>query len=694
MTDSPSTPNRRGSVQDDSQIPSPSQNLTGSPKYKPRKSIGLASEDADPSINENSVTPDVSRTSSKPLSHMAFFYKENLKELSDLQERLSNRKSKLERGREELESIKHKLNTVEFKMGNLKEEKETKMRQIALKENEMNNIEKDFELKKEFMESGFELELKKLDGKFQNELGQLESNYKFEYKKLEFENIQKYSIEKDALIKQIKDLEYEILNNDNHLKNSKKEIEMNYSKAKEEWLKTFQIQWIDSSGRNEQLMDKKLELKNKIDGRLKGELEDQKENKRKLEAKLESLEKLYDEKNSYKKSLGVQIDTVKEDTNNVIKQRHELNQYIKTSKEDLQQINEILIKEETMRRKLHNEIQELRGNIRVYCRIRPPLASEDKKTSHLVVSNFNNYKGSQSIVVERDGRKSTFLFDRVFDPVTSNVSVFEEVGQLIQSSLDGYNVCIFAYGQTGSGKTFTMLNDGDGVIPLTLDHIFDWTSSLQERGWHYSFDAQFIEIYNEQIIDLLRSLNKDSTASDKYEIRHDASSQRTSITNITKIKLKTREMVDILLKTAIKMRSTASTQSNERSSRSHSVFTIHINGRNSFTGETSNGVLNLVDLAGSERIDTSRFTGERLRETQNINRSLSCLGDVIYALNDNETKHIPFRNSKLTYLLQYSLIGDSKTLMFANVSASLDHVKETLNSLRFASKVNSVKLSR
>lgn len=255
-------------------------------------------------------------------------------------------------------------------------------------------------------------------------------------------------------------------------------------------------------------------------------------------------------------------------------------------------------------------------------------------------------------------------------------------------------MCIFAYGQTGSGKTFTMLNDTDGVIPMTLDHFFDWTHSLKERGWHYQFKAQFVEIYNEQIIDLLRSLNNDQNSSQKYEIRHNPVLQRTTITNVTTIELKSRSMVNKLLKTATKMRSTASTNSNERSSRSHSIFTIHIHGYNSITEEKSDGVLNLVDLAGSERIDTSNVTGERLRETQNINRSLSCLGDVIYSLNGNDNKHIPFRNSKLTYLLQYSLLGNSKTLMFVNVSPSIGQVKETINSLRFASKVNAVKLSK
>lgn len=410
-------------------------------------------------------------------------------------------------------------------------------------------------------------------------------------------------------------------------------------------------------------------------------------------------------------TLEEQIEQKKLKTTEVVQKRQELEEYIKNTELDLREINEILIKEETMRRSLHNELQELRGKIRVYCRIRPPLPNiESKDTAHIKVEDFDDDNGIQSMEVmkgiEVNNNNATqipqrFKFDKIFNQTDTNADVFKEVGQLVQSSLDGYNVCIFAYGQTGSGKTYTMLRPKDGIIPSTIKHIFNWTKNLKERGWHYEIDCQFVEIYNENIIDLLRSSSNDDTRNidsnipTKHEIRHDQENRNTTITNIVTRNLDSEETADNILKRANKLRSTASTGSNEHSSRSHSIFIIHLRGSNSLTGEESYGILNLVDLAGSERINSSQVTGDRLRETQNINRSLSCLGDVIHALGgpDQGKRHIPFRNSKLTYLLQYSLTGNSKTLMFVNISPSANHINETINSLRFASKVNSTKMS-
>lgn len=144
-----------------------------------------------------------------------------------------------------------------------------------------------------------------------------------------------------------------------------------------------------------------------------------------------------------------------------------------------------------------------------------------------------------------------------------------------------------------------------------------------------------------------------------------------------------------MLRKANQNRATGATNMNERSSRSHSVFTLQLTGHNAATGENTAGILNLIDLAGSERLSMSGSTGDRLRETQAINKSLSCLGDVIHALiNNKEGGHIPYRNSKLTYLLRNSLGGNCKTLMFVNVSPLMEHFGESLCSLRFATKVS------
>lgn len=356
---------------------------------------------------------------------------------------------------------------------------------------------------------------------------------------------------------------------------------------------------------------------------------------------------------------------------------------------------EKLRQEETLRRKLHNQVQELKGNIRVFCRVRPPLdhesethvaeiqypdQSEEAKEISILGPEERNTFGAVS------RKNNVFSFDRVFEPSAQNAEVFEEISQLVQSALDGYNVCIFCYGQTGSGKTFTMSSQ-DGMIPRTILQIYDTAKSLEDKGWKYTMEGNFVEVYNENLNDLLgRAEELDKK---KHEIRHDLQRCKTTITDITTVRLDSPEMVDSILRRAAANRTVAATRANERSSRSHSVFILKLIGENAFTGERSEGTLNLVDLAGSERLSHSGVTGDRLKETQNINRSLSCLGDVIAALGQGkEGGHIPYRNSKLTYLLQFSLGGNSKTLMFVMVSPLQQHLSETLTSLKFATKVH------
>lgn len=310
--------------------------------------------------------------------------------------------------------------------------------------------------------------------------------------------------------------------------------------------------------------------------------------------------------------------------------------------------------EETLRRKLHNQVQELKGNIRVFCRVRPPLESDPAGDSARIL--FPDDQGdSKEVEVlgpeEKSSlgnittKKNTFAFDRVFAPKSQNADVFDEISQLVQSALDGYNVCIFCYGQTGAGKTFTMSSE-DGMIPRAVRQIYVTAKSLEEKGWRYSMEGSFMEVYNENINDLLGKAEEFDKK--KHEIRHDMQKCKTTITDITTVDLDSPNKVETILRKAMSNRSVAATKANERSSRSHSVFILKLNGENSITGEKSEGTLNLVDLAGSERLSHSGSTGERLRETQNINKSLSCLGDVIGALGQGkEGGHVPYRNSKV-----------------------------------------------
>ncbi|KAK4696172.1 kinesin family member C1, partial [Lecanoromycetidae sp. Uapishka_2] len=355
--------------------------------------------------------------------------------------------------------------------------------------------------------------------------------------------------------------------------------------------------------------------------------------------------------------------------------------------------NDKLRTEETLRRKLHNQVQELKGNIRVFCRVRPSL--EGDRTESAKISYPDDETDSKEVEIMGAEEKSSlgnittkkhpFSFDRVFGPRSQNQDVFGEISQLVQSALDGYNVCIFCYGQTGSGKTYTM-SASDGMIPLATNQIYQTATSLEEKGWNYKMEGSYLEVYNEVLNDLLGKA--DELDKKKHEIKHDMTRGKTTITDITTVILDSPSTVESILSRASKNRSVASTKSNERSSRSHSVFILKLIGENSITGEKSEGTLNLVDLAGSERVSQSGVTGERLKETQSINKSLSCLSDVIGALGQGkEGGHVPYRNSKLTYLLQNSLGGNSKTLMFVMISPLQAHLSETLTSLKFATKV-------
>ncbi|KAI6009673.1 P-loop containing nucleoside triphosphate hydrolase protein [Pisolithus marmoratus] len=315
---------------------------------------------------------------------------------------------------------------------------------------------------------------------------------------------------------------------------------------------------------------------------------------------------------------------------------------------------------EMVRRKLHNMVQELKGNIRVFCRVRPVLphdlvapvvaglrrsgsSADDQERATAADLTFPDKEDHREIVVSSSSlnamgqeRKEAynFTFDRVFEPEATQSDVYEEISLLAQSCVDGYNICIFAYGQTGSGKSFTMEGGSTeatmGMIPRAA------AEALRNKGWEYKMEGQFLEIYNETINDLL---GKGEFDKKKHEIKHEKH---------------------------------GTTLMNERSSRSHSVFTLRVSGYNAHTGTRCEGCLNLVDLAGSERLNASGAAGDkdRLRETQNINRSLSALGD------------------SLTYLLQNSLSGNSKTLMILNLSPLAAHLGESLTSLRFATKVN------
>ncbi|KAH8310369.1 hypothetical protein KR044_001000 [Drosophila immigrans] len=341
------------------------------------------------------------------------------------------------------------------------------------------------------------------------------------------------------------------------------------------------------------------------------------------------------------------------------------------------------------RKELHNTVMDLRGNIRVFCRVRPPLDVE--QTRHLCSWTYHDEATVELQSIDGQAKnkigQQLFTFDQVFHPNSNQNEIFEMVAPLIQSALDGYNICIFAYGQTGSGKTYTMdgVSGNVGVIPRTVDLLFDSIKNYRHLGWEYELKATFLEIYNEVLYDLLSNEQKE------MEIRMVKNSVKNDIyvSNITEETVRDPDHLRELMHLAKMNRATAATAGNERSSRSHAVTKLELIGRHAEKQETCVGSINLVDLAGSE----SPKTSTRMTETKNINRSLSELTNVILALLQKQD-HIPYRNSKLTHLLMPSLGGNSKTLMFINVSPFQDCFQESVKSLRFAASVNSCKMAK
>lgn len=253
-------------------------------------------------------------------------------------------------------------------------------------------------------------------------------------------------------------------------------------------------------------------------------------------------------------------------------------------------------------------------------------------------------------------------------------------------------MCLFAYGQTGSGKTFTMQGDVHsvglaGLIPRSLVSIFESSVDMRERGWDWCVEASFMEVYNETIRDLLRS-SGDAAAGPSEEHRvlpHEDWGM--IVTGMTRVEVASVEHASTLMARAAEQCTVAATEMNATSSRSHCIFSLYLKGINTLIGKQVHGTLHLVDLAGSERLDRSRSTGERLRETCSINRSLSSLADVFVAKAQGH-QHVPFRNSKLTHLMEPCLSGQGKTVMLVNVQPGTMSSHETLCSLRFAKQVS------
>ncbi|KAF4385351.1 hypothetical protein G4B88_026634 [Cannabis sativa] len=475
-----------------------------------------------------------------------------------------------------------------------------------------------------------------------NEETENEKNNREEKKKEEDESLIRLTKEKDQSNVEILALKQELEMTKNHCLDLEKEAK-NCSFELEEKLKTLEKLYEDSK-------NKVIELESF------SETKSQSWNKKELiyqrfmEIQFGAFQDLRLSSNSIKQEIIKAKENYTEEINN-------FGFKLKTLANAAQNYHSVLAEN----RKIFNELQELKGNIRVYCRIRPFLPGQKERKT--IIEHID--ENGELIVANpskpgKDGHR-LFKFNKVFGQASTQEDVFSDTQPLIRSVLDGYNVCIFAYGQTGSGKTYTMTGpnasskENWGVNYRALSDLFS-ISQTRKSSISYEIGVQMIEIYNEQYNITFVSLNLHTLG-----IVTHYQPNGLAVPDASMHPVKSTSDVIELMEIGLKNRSVSFTALNERSSRSHSCVTIHVRGLDSKTGATLHGNLHLVDLAGSERVDRSEVTGDRLKEAQHINKSLSALGDVIFAL-AQKSSHVPYRNSKLTQVLQSSLASLRNTI--------------------------------
>ncbi|XP_004855064.1 kinesin-like protein KIF21A isoform X1 [Heterocephalus glaber] len=365
------------------------------------------------------------------------------------------------------------------------------------------------------------------------------------------------------------------------------------------------------------------------------------------------------------------------------------------------------------------------SSVRVAVRIRPQLAKEKIEGCHICTLVT---PGEPQVYL---GKDKAFTFDYVFDIDSQQEQIYIQcIEKLIEGCFEGYNATVFAYGQTGAGKTYTMgtgfdvniTEEEQGIISRAVKHLF---KSIEEKKHtaiknglpppDFKVNAQFLELYNEEVLDLFDTTRDMDAKNKKSNVRiHEDSTGGIYTVGVTTRTVNTESEMMQCLKLGALSRTTASTQMNVQSSRSHAIFTIHVcqtrvcpqvDAENSTDNkmisessqmnefETLTAKFHFVDLAGSERLKRTGATGERAKEGISINCGLLALGNVISALGDKSKRatHVPYRDSKLTRLLQDSLGGNSQTIMIACVSPSDRDFMETLNTLKYANRARNIK---
>ncbi|KAI0599368.1 P-loop containing nucleoside triphosphate hydrolase protein [Biscogniauxia sp. FL1348] len=326
------------------------------------------------------------------------------------------------------------------------------------------------------------------------------------------------------------------------------------------------------------------------------------------------------------------------------------------------------------------------NSIKVVARFRPQNKVELASGGEPIVT----FDGADTCTLNSGEATGSFTFDRVFDMKGKQHEIFDySIRPTVDDILNGYNGTVFAYGQTGAGKSYTMMGtsiedeEGKGITPRIIEQIFSSIMS-SPATIEYTVRVSYMEIYMERIRDLLAPQN------DNLPV-HEEKNRGVYVKGLLEIYVSSVEEVFEVMKRGGNARAVAATNMNQESSRSHSIFVITVTQKNLETGSMKSGQLFLVDLAGSEKVGKTGASGQTLEEAKKINKSLSALGMVINALTDGKSSHVPYRDSKLTRILQESLGGNSRTTLIINCSPSSYNDAETLSTLRFGMRAKSIK---
>ena len=402
------------------------------------------------------------------------------------------------------------------------------------------------------------------------------------------------------------------------------------------------------------------------------------------------------------KVLNLCRNLIEEENYNTINLKN-LKEELTKEQENNMKLNELLEKEKYLRRKVNNRYMYLRGNLRVMSRLRPFLSSEMKNKKSQMETII--VKNDSIIVNEINKQPKIFEFDFVFNEQSTQEDVYEEVTLLIQSMVQGNNICIMSYGQTCTGKTYTIQGEENnkGIASRAAEELFDIINNLLKKNNNNNLNKKdvknindfdilntsyfvktrltmtIIEIYNEQIFNLL----EESTPNLKL---YEDSNGNLIIPDLSPVNINNFEEADRLFKLAEKFRHISTTEFNERSSRSHCIFSFHLKLTDN-ENKVIRSTLHVIDLAGSERLTKTQNNNEKIKkEAISINLSLHSLSNVLNSI-ANKSNHIPYRDSKLTHYLKDSLNDNYNILLLLHISPNVKDLSETISTLQFGERI-------